>query len=127
MIRDGHGMVIASLSEKLPRAYGPEEVETLAAARALGFAREIGVDNVVLEGDSSIVMTALRGEDHYLSASGLLVEDVQLLAGSFSKLLYSHTRRDGNKLAHSLVRFAINVCNFLAWMEFVLPHFNDIF
>ena len=39
MIRDGHGMVIASLSEKLPRAYGPEKVETLAAARALVFAR----------------------------------------------------------------------------------------
>ena len=96
MIRDGHGMVITSLSEKLPRAYGPEEVETLAAAKALVFAREIGVDNVVLEGDSSIVMTALRGEDHYLSASGLLVEDVQLLAGSFSKLLYSNSRRDGS-------------------------------
>ena len=39
VIRDGHGMVIASLSEKLPRAYGPEKVETLAAARALVFAR----------------------------------------------------------------------------------------
>jgi len=109
VIRDGHGMVIASLSEKLPRAYGPEEVETLAAAMALGFAREIGVDNVVLEGDSSIVMTALRGEDHYLSASGLSVEDVQLLAAHF----LNYFRRDGNKLVHSLARFAVNISNFL--------------
>lgn len=62
-----------------------------------------------MEGDSSIVMTALQGEDHSLSASGLLIEDVKLLSGSFSKLLYSHTRREGKKLAHSLARFAINV------------------
>ena len=65
VIRDGQGMVLASLSEKLPRAYGSEEVKTLAAARALVFAREIGVDNVVLEGDSSILMSALRREDQY--------------------------------------------------------------
>ena len=80
-----------------------------------------------MEGDSSIVMTALRGEDHYLSVSGLLVEDVQLLAGSFSKLLYSHIRRDANKLAHSLARFAINTSSFFVWMESVPPPFNNIY
>ncbi|XP_065635520.1 uncharacterized protein LOC136070080 [Quercus suber] len=127
VIRNGQGMVLASLSEKLPRAYSPEEVETLVAARAFVFAREIGVDNVVLEGDSSILMSALRREDHDLSVSGLLVEDVQLLAGSFSKLLYSHTRRDVNKLAHNLARFAVNISSFLVWMESVPSHFNDIY
>ena len=42
-------------------------------------------------------------------------------SASYTKLLYSHCRRDDNKLAHSLVRFSIYVPNYLAWMEEV-PH-----
>ena len=55
------------------------------------------------------------------------MEDVRVLAGSCSKLLYSHTRRDGNKLAHSLARFAVNISSFLVWMESVSSHFNDVY
>ena len=42
-------------------------------------------------------------------ASVDLIKDVVHLSTSFSKLLYSYTRRDGNRLAHSLARHAINV------------------
>ena len=42
-------------------------------------------------------------------------------SGLYTKLLYSHRRRDGNKLAHSLARFSIHVSNYSAWME-ELPH-----
>ena len=58
---------------------------------------------------------------------GFLIEDVKLFSGSFSKLLYSYIRRDGNKLAHSLARYAVKVCSFLVWMKFVPPIFNIVF
>ena len=118
-IRESHGLVIALLSEKLPRAYSAEEVEVLAAARALVFAREIGVDNIILEGDSSTVIKALQGEDRSLSACGLLIEDVKLLSRSFSKWLYSHIRRESNKLAYCLARFLVSISDFEVLMEFV--------
>ena len=100
----------------LSRAYGAEEVESLAAARALVFAGEIGVDNIILEGDSSNVIKALQADEQSLSASG-----------SFCKLLYSRTRRDGNKLAHSFVRYAVNVSSFLVWSESIPPIFSTVF
>ena len=53
-------------------------------------------------------MTALV-EGVSLASVDLLIKDVVHLSTSFSKLLYSYTRRDGNRLAHSLVRHAINV------------------
>ena len=115
------------LSELLSRAYGAEEVESLVAARALLFAGEIGVDNIILEGDSSNVIKALQGEEQSLLASGLLIEDVKLLSGCFSKLLYFHTKRDGNKLAHSLARCVVNVSSFLVWSESIPPIFSTVF
>ena len=64
--------------------------------------------HAVLEGDSELVMTALV-EGVSLASVDLLIKDVVHLSTSFSKLLYSYTRRDENRLAHSLARHAINV------------------
>ena len=50
-----------------------------------------------------------------------LIQDATIFLGLYMKLLYSHYRRDGNKLAHSLARFSIHVPNYSAWMEEV-PH-----
>ena len=44
-----------------------------------------------------------------------------MLSQSFQKLLYSHTKREGNSVAHSLARYANNIPDFLVWMEDVPP------
>ena len=68
-------------------------MEAIAANRALEFAREIGINEAILEGDSSLVHQALKRGEHSLSPFGLLVEDIKLSSTSFSTLLYSHTKR----------------------------------
>ena len=35
----------------------------------------------------------------------------------YSKLLYSHTKRKGNKVAHCLTRLAANIVDCVVWME----------
>nr|POE98354.1 hypothetical protein CFP56_44081 [Quercus suber] len=62
VVRDHEGLVIASLAQNVTQAYKPVEIEAIAAARAIEFAAEIGVDRVVLEGDSSVVTEALRSK-----------------------------------------------------------------
>ena len=54
-------------------------------------------------------MTALLEEGVSLALIDLLIKDAVHLSTSFSKLLYFYTRRDGNRLAHSLAKHAINV------------------
>ena len=40
----------------------------------------------------------------------------------FDTMLYSHTKREGNSVAHNLARYAISIPNFLVWMENIPPH-----
>ena len=94
-----------------------EEIEALVAAKALSFAAEIGVSRAVLEGDALVVIKALSDENASFASFGLLVDDVKLLSQCFSQLLYSHTKREGNYVAHNLTRYAIAILDDLVWME----------
>nr|POF08828.1 hypothetical protein CFP56_46591 [Quercus suber] len=59
VVRNNHGLVIASLAQQLPSTYQAVEIETLAATRALEFALEIGVDRDIVKCDSETVVKAL--------------------------------------------------------------------
>ena len=101
------------------------EIEALAAHRGLVFGQEVGISEAVLEGDCQVVMQASKEEGSNLASVKPLIYDALSQSGSFTKLLYSHTKREGNKLAHSLARHAINVNEYVVWMEDVpLPLFS---
>ena len=68
VIRNEAGLVLASLSQQIHLPATVLEVETLASIRALEFAAEIGVNKVILEGDSSILIKALQGRKSLLSS-----------------------------------------------------------
>ena len=63
VIRDHDGSMIASLAQRLCQAYKPVEIEAMAATQAIEFAEEVGVDRVLIEGDSSVVTKALRSKN----------------------------------------------------------------
>ena len=48
------------------------------------------------------VIQALMENEQSLTPTGLLLEDVRMLSQNFEQLLYSHTKRDGNAVAHSM-------------------------
>ena len=121
VIWDANGLVLGSCSKHLPQAYSAVEVEALAAAIALALAEDLGITWVILEGDSLVIIKALREEEQFLSPIGLLLEDVRMLSLSFQKLLYSHMKRESNSVAHNLARYANSIPDFLVWMEDVPP------
>ena len=79
----------------------------------LKFAADIGLDNVILEGDSMVVTQVLKTKDVGLAAYGLLIRDACTLARNFLEVSYSHTKREGNKVAHCLAKLVANLamCN----------------
>ena len=78
VIRDNLGFVIASCSKKLQQAYSSSEVKTLAAATALSFAADIGINKAILEGDSLEVIRALSQDATTLSSIGPWIEDAKI-------------------------------------------------
>ena len=59
--RDCHGQVITALSKKINAPLGPLEAEVKAVEAAVQFARDIGVQDCIIEGDSLITYNALSG------------------------------------------------------------------
>ena len=118
--------MLASCSEKLHQAYKPDEVEALAALKAVTLACDLGFRNAILEGDSLDLIKALKSTEDCLSPTGLLVDDVKRVASSFEQLVFSHVKKNGNRVAHSLAKNALHIPNLQVWMENVPSHITLI-
>ena len=81
--------------------------------------------NVEVEGDSLMVITALKDQERCLASYGDIIWDIQHLAVSFQCVKYGHVRREGNNAAHVLARKVLDLhSDFLVWLEDV-PGFLD--
>ena len=85
------------------------------------FALEIGITNVVIEGDSESIYKELQDPSPSLALHGHLIQDTKILSNSFQLVNFSHVRREGNTVAHALARSAIKRPNLTIWMEGVPP------
>ena len=88
VIHNHQDLVIASLSlsQKFSQAFAPLEFEALAVTRALEFTTELGITHVVLEGDSLMLIQALKNGCVDLSPCGLLLDDVWYRSNFFTQL-----------------------------------------
>ena len=126
VIRDENGMVLASMAKQLPQLYTALETEAMVASTTLSFATQVGFHSGILELDSMVLATALIKNSTYLSTDGLLMDDIRFNATFFNQLLYSHVKREGNKVAHKLARHAFCISDFLVWMEDVPPPIRSV-
>lgn len=83
MIQNNDRLVVVSLAKRLNQAYKPVEIEAIVAIQAIEFAGEIGVDRISVEGDSSVVMKALRTKNIGM-VYGLLIDDARVLEMNFA-------------------------------------------
>ena len=94
VIRNSNGLVLDSVSQQLSQAYSPEDIKALAASKALHFASEIGCSQVVLDGDSQVLMTRLINDSEVLSTNGLLIADVRHFSSFYNELRYFHILKE---------------------------------
>ena len=123
VVGDHQGQVLASLFENVPLAPSSDDVEALAAARAINFATELGFSLVIIEGDSEAIIKALKSNEESLATYGHMISAVRPAIDAFRNISFSHTRRQGNDIAHNLARY---VSSYLVWMEDVPPHVRDV-
>ena len=117
VIRNDKGLVMAAFTQVIPLPTSVEMVEVLAARSAIGFAQELSLDQIILEGDSKTCINALSKGGWESLSFGHIIKDINFFASAFRCLSFSHTRRIGNIVAHRLARSACNFPLFHAWME----------
>nr|POE89219.1 hypothetical protein CFP56_72880 [Quercus suber] len=127
VIRNDHGLIMASLTQQIPLPGSVIEVEVLAARKALELTLELGFDNITLEGDSEVLIKSLAKGGNSLAHCGHLLAGIRMLMARFSSLSLSHVKRHCNSLAHALARRASSTPNLSIWMEEILPDLNSVY
>ena len=117
----------AASSQTIPLPSSVEMVEVLAARNALCLARELQFDQVIVEGDSELVIKTLNSEDYSFTSFGHIIRDIKIASSTFRYLVFCHTSRQGKKVAHRLARLACNFSPFNVWMEDVPPDIATIY
>ncbi|XP_050248699.1 uncharacterized protein LOC126695948 [Quercus robur] len=127
VIHNEAGLVMASLSQRIPLPTSVIEVKVFAARRAMEFALELGFDNVILEGDSEVLVKTLKDGRNTLAHYDNLIADILFLTSHFSRVQFSFVRRQCNRLAHSLARRASIIQQMSIWMEEVPSDLIPVF
>nr|XP_023881687.1 uncharacterized protein LOC111994059 [Quercus suber] len=119
VIRNGEGLVLATLSEQIEKPPSVEILELLAARRAITFAAESGHSQVVCEGDSESMVNALRRPGMENSMGGHIIQDIKSYSNSFMSISFAHVGRQGNAVAHAFAQRARQSFSSQIWLECV--------
>ena len=122
VIRNDHGKVMASLSEKIMTPSSVEVLEMLATRRAAIFAKDLSFKHVWFKGDAKGVVRSLRDGASSNDFVGHLVKDFRSIVGLFQTYSISHVWRQGDSVAHALARKARMSFPLRIWMEDVPPN-----
>ena len=117
MVRDEQGNVIAAMSRKLDFPLGALETEAKALEIGVNFAKEVGLRDVVFEGDSLMVINAVHSSGDAAASVQNIIHSVLRNVQCFTTFDFLHTKRQGNAPAHLLAQHAKYVENVIVWLE----------
>ena len=117
IIRDDEGRMEEALSKKIYALLGAMEAEAKAFEVGLLFAKHIGIQEFILEGDSLIVHHALYETSLPPSSVEPIIMGMHALSKDFCHVDYSHIRRQDNRPAHLLAKYVLGIVDFTMWIE----------
>lgn len=79
-------------------------MEAIACRKAVQFAKNLGLQKVIIEGDSLVVINALSQRPGCLSSYGNVIDDILVLADDFQSCEFRHVKRVCNVVANMLAK-----------------------
>ncbi|KAB2632248.1 hypothetical protein D8674_028495 [Pyrus ussuriensis x Pyrus communis] len=96
----------------------PMQAEIATAREAAVFLHQWRTEQIILEGDALLVITAIQNNamvNH--GPFGLLLKDTQRILQSFKSWKASFVRRNANSMAHRLAKFSLTLDHPVSWFE----------
>ena len=106
VICDNVVAVIGALSMRIPLPQSMATVETLACKRAVQFAIEIGLHEVIFGGDAVVVIQAIKNKEADQLANGHIVGDIQDQVSLLAFSDFCFVPRSCNKVVDALAKRA---------------------
>ncbi|XP_074305585.1 uncharacterized protein LOC141640801 [Silene latifolia] len=123
--RDDRGKVLWGISVVHDFLWEPHIAEASAVFEGLSEAAGRGHIKIVVESDCLTVIDALRRKAKGRSMFSLLLDDILSLCNSFGSVLWSHTSRVNNMVAHSLAHIFPTVVGRVVWSDVLPPITNN--
>ncbi|XP_035546313.1 uncharacterized protein LOC118348520 [Juglans regia] len=120
VVRDNAGHTIATKRTKKHLFPDPALAEAYGALIAVQFGLELGLSQVIIEGDSLQVINALKREEERCNSASMFVEEAKHLLNFFAKWEVSYVRRNGNYIAHLLAKNTLSIYDHVVTLG-VLP------
>ena len=119
VIRDNNGEVMGAMSQRVPLPQTVVEVEALACLRAVFFAIELLCD-LVIEGDSALVIQAIKDGQPCQSFYGHIVDDILHLTAQLRCFTFCHVKCNCNRIADALAKKSGVGLDFQVWVKDLL-------
>ena len=115
--RDWNGRFVAAMCKQIHAPLGPLEAELKAVEGGLQFAKQLGVSDLIIEGDSLIVSRALSQSSSVPASIDAVIMGIRSAALEFHNVYFSHVKRNANTPAHMLAKYAKGIVHRCMWME----------
>ena len=115
--RDWNGRFVAAMCKQIHAPLGPLEAESKAVEGGLQFAKQLGVSDLIIEGDSLIVSRALSQSSSVLASIDAVIMGIRSAALEFHNVYFSHVKRNANTPAYMLAKYAKGIVHRCMWME----------
>lgn len=91
---------------------GALEAEVKAFKEVFRFAKDVGVHDFNIKGDSLLMFNALCGVSPPLPPVASLISGMLMMCADFNRVDFSSIRRQGNKPAHLLAKYALDILDY---------------
>ena len=119
IVRDWRGEAIGALSTSVPTTQTIVELEAFTCHRVVLFAMELGLQDVVFEGDSLQVIQALNLDSTDHLTYGHILEDIRTHVAALSSFEFIFNTRHCNVVADALAKKAKNCRETRVWTDFM--------
>jgi ribonuclease HI len=126
IVRDFRDSCLAAQSLSLEAHTKAATAEALAAVHAIMFCKELGLSNIILEGDALQVITAIGEEGPCFNSFGHLIECIHHEQCELERVRFIHVRREANNAAHLLAQLATTHVTLSTWLGNAPPSVGDI-
>lgn len=117
LIRNEEGNIIGALSKKIWAPLKVVEIEAKTVEVGLQFAKELSIQDFILEGDSLLVINTPKELSPPHSSVAAIISSSLLVSQEFRQVVFSRVHWQGNRLTHLLAKYASSIDDFSVWLQ----------
>ena len=125
VIRNEEGLLMGAMSKRMELPLKVLEAETWAVQEGIQLAWELGLREVIIEGDAQGVIKALQNFKVCPWPMQKVVEGFLQGLSCFKAWSASHVRKGGNEAAHLMAKMAKSLSTCKIWVEDIPPIIVD--